>query len=76
MNWDYNESRDDSKDIINVLINQEGYRDIGFANGGADFSNPNTPKRELDCSLYRRRCTDVVYIDDINKEILHVDMSD
>lgn len=74
--WEYNNNREDNKETINALISQEGYKDLGWANGGSSFSNKNTPKREIDCSLYRRRCTDLVFIDDINKEILHVDMSD
>ena len=74
--WEYNSKRETNESVIDVLVKQEGYKDLGFANGGAQFSNKTTPKRELDCTLYRRRCTDVVYIDDINKEILHVDMSD
>jgi hypothetical protein len=76
MNWEYNKNREDNIDIINNLVSQEGYKDLGWANSGSSFSNKNTPKREIDCSLYRRRCTDLVFIDDINKEILHVDMSD
>jgi len=74
--WEYNNNREDNKETINALISQEGYKDLGWVNGGSSFSNENTPKREIDCSLYRRRCTDLVFVDDINKEILHVDMSD
>lgn len=76
MNWEYNENRDNNESVINTLVSQEGYRDLGWANDSSSFSNKNTPKREIDCSLYSRRCTNLVFVDDINKEILHVDMSD
>ena len=75
MKWTYNIKREDNEETI-LLLCGEGYIDLGWANGGKQFSNPNTPKRELDCSLYQHRCAHIVKIDDINKEILHIDMSD
>ena len=76
MNYDYNKNRETNLDVVNILITQEGYVDLGWANSGKEFSNSNTPKRGLDCSIYSYRSSHVVYIDDIRKEILHVDMSD
>jgi hypothetical protein len=31
MNWEYNDKRNDNKDIIDVLVSQEGYVDLGWA---------------------------------------------
>ena len=76
MNWKYNSKADDNKNTIDILINQEGYIDLGWANNGKSFSHRNNTTRELDCSAYQSRGSHIVYIDDVNKEILHVDMSD
>lgn len=74
-----NFNRGDNESYISSLISEHGYKDIGWANGGADFSKPLDPiigAEEIDCSLYRFRCTNMVYINHLTREILHVDMSD
>jgi len=76
MNWQYNDKRDDNKDIIDVLVNQEGYIDLGWANSGKSFTHKKSITRELDCSIYSYCGTNYIYIDDTHKEILHVDMGD
>lgn len=78
MNWKYNKNRESNIDIINTLVSQEGYKDLGWANSGKSFTYPREKRtvRELDCSLYKSRATNIAYIDDEHKEILHVDMSD
>ena len=75
MYGDYNKDKRANVDKIRQLV-QEGYTDLGWANGGKDFTVPNNRKESIDCSTYANRGTDVVYIDRVNKEILHVDMSD
>lgn len=37
MNWEYNKNREDNIDIINNLVSQEGYKDLGWANGGSSL---------------------------------------
>ncbi|MBC7088684.1 MAG: hypothetical protein H5T96_09515 [Tissierellales bacterium] len=78
MNRNYNSKRESNEDTISILIKQEGYIDLGWANGGKSFTYPKEQRnvRELDCSLFQNRATNIVYIDDAHKEILHVDMSD
>ena len=53
-----------------------GYRDLGWANSDKAFTHKGFVDDELDCSIYRFRGIDVVYIDHTHKEVLHVDMSD
>ena len=76
----FNLERDNNLAQIKNLINNEGYTDLGWANDGQGFTNPDSnrlqPIRELDCSMYSMRGTHKVYVDDDIKEILHVDMSD
>ena len=74
-----NFNRGDNESYIRSLISQRGYKDIGWANSGADFSKPLDPligAEEIDCSLYSFRGTDMVYVNHLTREILHVDMSD
>lgn len=74
-----NKNRDENKSYLSSLISNQGYKDIGWSNSGADFSEPLDPligAEELDCSLYRLRGTDMVYVNHLTREILHVDMSD
>lgn len=74
-----NFERGDNESYISSLISEHGYKDIGWANSGADFSQPLDyiiGAEEIDCSLYRFRCTNMVYINHLTREILHVDMSD
>ena len=74
-----NFNRGDNESYISSLIFQYGYKDIGWANSGADFSKPLDPiigAEEIDCSLYSFRCTNMVYVNHLTREILHVDMSD
>lgn len=72
---DYNENQETNEKYIAELI-EKGYTDLGWANGGAEFSNPDSEKESLDCSLYAFRSTKVCYIDNTSKEILYVDMGD
>lgn len=69
-----NKQKNDAK--IKELI-AKGYVDLGWANGGKSFTHSISERKEsLDCGLYSYRGTNTVYIDHINKEILHVDSSD
>jgi len=60
----------------------EGYRDLGWQlhSGNCkeikECHEKGHKRREFDNSLYRYRCTDVVYICDECKIIWHIDMSD
>lgn len=74
-----NFDRGDNESYISSLVSKYGYKDIGWSNSGADFSEPLDPligAEEIDCSLYRFRCTNMVYVNHLTREILHVDMSD
>ena len=74
-----NFEKGDNESYISSLVSEHGYKNIGWANSGADFSQPLDEligAEEIDCSLYRFRCTDVVYVNHLTREILHVDMSD
>lgn len=73
-----NTNRDANLAEIERLVKEEGYKDIGWCNSGAKFSQPMTADNytELDCSLYNFRNTNTVYINHDVKEIKHVDMSD
>lgn len=78
----FNNQREENLAQVQNLISNEGYTDLGWA-----INSPNSvgfkledrresPIRELDCSMYSKRGTHKVYVDDISKEILHVDLSD
>ena len=74
-----NFDRGDNESYISSLISKYGYKDIGWSNSGADFSQPLDEligAEKIDCSLYRFRCTNMVYVNHLTREILHVDMSD
>jgi len=74
-----NFERGDNENYIGSLVSKYGYKDIGWSNSGADFSQPLDEligAEEIDCSLYRFRCTNMVYVNHLTREILHVDMSD
>ena len=76
----YNTNKDQNVAKVKRLIEKEGYTDLGWSNDGIEFSN-STEKRiqpieEVDCSTYSMRGTHFVYIDNDNKELLRVDMSD
>ena len=76
----YNTNKEQNEKHIKQLIEKEGYTDLGWANNGKTFSKSaerrTQPIREVDCSLYSMRGTHKVYVDDVSKEILHVDSSD
>ena len=74
-----NFKRGDNEKYITSLVSKYQYKDIGWANGGAEFSKPIDKVigvEEIDCSLYSCRGTNIVYINHLIREILHVDMSD
>jgi hypothetical protein len=74
-----NFKRGDNESYIGSLVSKYGYKDIGWSNSGADFSQPLDEligAEEIDCSLYIFRGTDIVYVNHLTREILHVDMSD
>jgi len=74
-----NFERGDNKNYIGSLVSKYGYKDIGWSNSGADFSEPLDEligAEEIDCSLYSFRGTDIVYVNHLTREILHVDISD
>lgn len=76
----YNTNKDENIALIKQLIEKEGYTDLGWANDGVEFSHTVEkrlqPIREIDCSLYAINGTHKVYVDDDNKELLRVDLSD
>lgn len=72
---DYNENKKVNEEYISSLI-EKGYTELGWQNGGAEFSNSNSEKESLDCSLYADRYSKICYIDNTSKEILYVDMGD
>lgn len=61
--------------IVKELIDKQGYKDLGSANSGAEFTTNSNERRQLDCSTYKNKTTYLILIDDVNKEILHVDMT-
>lgn len=75
MAFTINKERDNNKAKIKALL-KKGYKDLGWANFGASFTNEDGEKESLDLSLYKFRSTNIAYIDHDLKEILHVDMSD
>ena len=73
----FNEKRHQNLEHIKGLIEKEGYVDIGSSNTDDEFTYSDkdriNPVRKLNCSLYLKGSrTHHVYIDDDNKEILHV----
>ena len=69
----------DNEEYIASLISEHGYIDRGWKNDGADFKgtiDPVISVEEIDCSLYSCRATNLVYVNHLSGEILHVDMSD
>ena len=74
-----NFERGNNESYISSLVSEHGYKNIGWANSGAKFSAPTDPLiglEEIDCSMYKLRGTNLVYINHIIQEIMHVDMSD
>ena len=74
-----NFERGDNESYISSLVSEHGYKNIGWANNGAKFSAPIHPViglEEIDCSMYKFGGTNLVYINHIIQEIMHVDMSD
>lgn len=61
--------------IVKDLINKQDYKDIGWANSGSELTTNTNNKRQLNCSRCEGKPTYIVIIDDVNKEILHVDMT-
>lgn len=60
----------------------EDYKDLGWQlhSGNCEeikkCHEKGHKRREFDNSLYKRRCTDVIYICDECKIVWHIDMSD
>jgi|TARA_R110000824_G_scaffold357670_1_gene545242 hypothetical protein len=74
-----NFDRGTNEKYITSLVSKHGYIDRGWSNGGADFKGTIDPVigvEEIDCSLYENRGTNIVYVNHLSGEILHVDMSD
>jgi len=74
-----NFNRGDNEKYIASLVSEHGYIDRGWLNKGADFKGTIDPViglEEIDCSLYKHRATNLVYVNHLTGEILHVDMSD
>ena len=74
-----NFERGDNESYVSSLVSEHGYKNIGWANSGAKFSAPTPPViglEEIDCSMYKFGGTNLVYINHIIQEIIHVDMSD
>lgn len=69
-----NFNRGDNEKYIASLVSDYGYIDRGWSNDGADFKGTIDTVlglEQIDCSLYKDRGTNVVYVNHLSGEILH-----
>ena len=64
-----------SDEGLNVEKGSESF-DWGRVEEEIEEPEENNTSEEIDCSLYSFRGTDIVYVNHLTREILHVDMSD
>jgi len=75
----HNKKREENLKLIEKLI-YKGYKDLGWANEGHGFTHRASerlqPLQMVDCSIIAGQNTNLVYIDNDFREILHVNIEE